>query len=348
MKLATRCIPLGALPYSNIDLVTKFEAKLYQELPFLPLLPKISEEDTLMQRTLENIPGIKIEDHKVKIKIDSSHYKKRMSKLELAFNNPTLENLEIFAINSPFLEKFFQLIKKFNSPNAVVNLLGPFSISQILINAAEEEMLIDKTYRKLFIQAVCVKSLWIIEKIKEVCPSTVPLVILEEPYLSNLGDLKRENEDITVELVTTMFSRVIEKIKESGACVGIQCLEKCDWKIPINAGVDLISFDAYNNPNNLSIIPEQIIDFISRGGKINWGIVPVVNESIVKGLNIDLVSKRLFSTMEGLIIAGVPEPFVYNSAFVSIQGNVEHLPIIFAEKAIILANQLSKRIPIKN
>ena len=43
-------------------------------------------------------------------------------------------------------------------PNAVVNLLGPFSISQILINAAEEEMLIDKTYRKLFIQAVCVKA----------------------------------------------------------------------------------------------------------------------------------------------------------------------------------------------
>ena len=348
MKLASRCIPLGSLPYDNIDLATKFEAKLYQKLPFLPLLPKISEDDTIVQRTLENIPGIKIEGHKVKIKIDSTHYKKWMSKLELAFNNPTLENLEPFAIKSPFMEKFFQLIKKFSSPNAVVNLLGPFSISQILINAAEEEMLVDKTYRKLFIQAVCVKAFWIIEKIKEINPSTTPLIILEEPYLSNLGNLKRENEDITIELVTSLFARVVEKLKEAGAFVGVQCLNKCDWKVPINAGVDLISLDAYNNPNNLCIISEQIVEFISNGGKINWGIVPVTNEATIKSLNIDIVEKRLFSTMEGLILAGVTTPFVYNSAFVSIQGDTHKLPIIFSEKAIILANQLSKRIPVKS
>ena len=347
MKLASRCIPLGSLPYDNIDLATKFEAKLYQKLPFLPLLPKISEEDTIIQRTLENIPGIKIESHKVKIKIDSNHYKKWRSKLELAFNNPTLENLEPFAIQSPFMEKFFQLIKKFSSPNAVVNLLGPFSISQILINAAEEEMLVDKTYRKLFIQAVCVKALWIIQKIKEINPSTEPLIILEEPYLGNLGNLKRENEDISIELVTSLFARVVEKLKEAGAFVGVQCLNKCDWKIPISAGVDLISLDAYNNPNNLCIISEQIVEFISNGGKINWGIVPVTNEAIIKSLNIETVEKRLFSTMEGLILAGVTTPFVYNSAFVSIQGDTHKLPIIFSEKAIILANQLSKRIPVK-
>ena len=176
----------------------------------------------------------------------------------------------------------------------------------------------------------------------------MPLIILEEPYFSNLGDLKRENEDITIELVTSLFARVVEKLKEAGAFVGVQCLNKCDWKIPINAGVDLISLDAYNNPNNLCIISEQVVDFIANGGKINWGIVPVMNEATVKALNIETVEKRLFSTMEGLILSGVTAPFVYNSAFVSIQGDTHMLPIIFSEKAIILANQLSKRIPVKN
>ena len=116
----------------------------------------------------------------------------------------------------------------------------------------------------------------------------------------------------------------------------------------IKAGVDMISFDAYNNPNNLCIIPEQIIEFVSRGGKINWGIVPVTNETIVKALNIEILENRFLATLEGLILAGVPENFVYNSAFVSIQGDVAKLPIIFAEKVIILASQLAKRIPIKN
>ena len=348
MKLTTRCIPLGSLPYDSIEPASKMMVKIYERLPYLPVLPCIAEEDSITTRTLEEIPGIKICDNKVKIKIASNHYKQRMEKLEKAFNRPTLENIEPFAINSPFIEKFLQIIKKNTPPETVINFLGPFTISQILENLAEEEMLVDKTYRKLFIQAVCVKAFWIIEKIKEVSPNTKPLIILEEPALGSLGCIIRENEEITTELVITLISKVVEKLHDAGALVGIKCLEKCNWKIPIDAGVDLISFDAYNNPNNLSIIPEQITEFIERGGKINWGIVPVMNESIVKSLNIDILSKRLFSTMEGLIVSGVSEQNVYNSAFVSVQGDLSHLPIIFAEKAIILASQLAKKIPQKS
>lgn len=348
MKLATKCIPLGNLPYDNIESVTRMAAKLFEKMPFVATLPLISENDTLVNRTFENLPGIKIQDKKVILKITSNHYKQNLSKLEKAFNHPNLENLEPFAINSPFMEKYFQMIKKFKSPNAIVNLLGPFTISQILMNAAEEQMLTDKSFRKLFIQSICVKALWIINKINQINPNTVPIIMLEEPMYGQLGNLKRENEDVTVELVTTMFAKVVEKLKDAGALVGVQCMDKCDWKIPINAGVDIISFDAYNNPNNLCIIPEKVTEFIARGGKINWAIVPVMTESIVKSLNIEIVSHRLLATMEGLILAGVPANYVYSSALVSIQGDVDKLPLIFAEKAIILATQLAKRIPTKN
>lgn len=346
MKLATRCIPLGTLPYDNVDSTIKMMAKFFDKLPSLPELPIISAEDNIVSRTLENIPGIRIKDKRVRLKIESNHYKQNMIKLDRAFNNPVIENLQPFAINSPYMEKFLQLIKKFKSPNAVINLIGPFTITQILENVAEEQMLIDKTYRKLFIQAVCVKALWIIKKIKEASPDTVPLIILEEPEFGKLGDIKRENDDISIEIVTALFSRVIDKLHDAGALVGIQCLDKCDWKIPINAGVDLISFDAYNNPNNLSILPEQIIEFVSRGGKINWGIIPTTNEATIKAINLDEMEKRLFATFENLIIAGVPTKFVYNSAYVSVQGDLEKQPLIFAEKAIILASQLAKKIPV--
>ena len=348
MKLVTKCIPLGALPYDSIETATRMVAKLFEKMPFVAMLPKVEKDDTIVKRTLENIPGIMMNNSKVEVKITSNHYKQGMANLEKAFNHPNHDTLAPFAMTSPFMEKHFQLIKKFNSPNTVINLLGPFTLSQMLLNSAEEQMLTDKSFRKLFIQAVCVKALWAIEQIKYVNPNTVPIVMLEEPLYGKLGDIKRENEDVTVELVTTLFARVIEKLKEAGAIVGIQCLDKCDWKIPINAGVDIISFDAYNNPNNLCIIPEQITEFLERGGKINWGIVPVMTESLVKSLNIDIVSKRLFSTLQCLIDVGVDAKSLCNSSLVSIQGDVDKLPIIFAEKAIILATQLAKRIPNKN
>lgn len=348
MKIDLRCLPYGALPYESIDSTKRMMLKLFEQNPFLPFLPNISNEDTLLGRTFFNIPGVKIKEKKVVFKVGSTSYKQGILKLDKAYNFSDIEDLEPFAIESPFLDMFLKIIKKFKSKRAYINLLGPFTISQILNKTAEEQVLMDKSYRKLFVQAVCVKALWIIEKIREVSPETVPVIILEEPMLCQFGMLKRENENLTVELVTNLFSRTIEKIKASGALVAVHSMEKCDWQIPINAGVDIISFDAYNNPNNISIIPEMITDFIKRGGKVNWAIVPVMTESIVKGLNIDYVANRLFATMEGLILSGVPERFVYNSALVSVQGDINKLPIIFSEKALILSTQLAKRIPIKN
>ena len=139
-----------------------------------------------------------------------------------------------------------------------------------------------------------------------------------------------------------------QKIKENHGSVGFQCFEKCDWQIPIEAGADIISFDAFNNPNNLTIIAEKVNNFLVGGGRINWAIVPVNNESVVKNLNIDFLYDKFVKTVEGLIDAGVSERLAYNRAMVSVNGHLDKLPLIFAEKALILTTQLSKRIPFKN
>ena len=346
MKLNTRCIPYGALPYETIESATRSIAKLFDKTPFIPFLPKLDSKDSIERRSLINIPGVCIsDDNAIVLKFDNS-YEEKMKLLDKAYNSPTKENLEEFGFEAPFLEKFLQMIKKFKSPHAFINILGPFTISQIIMNAAETQIVADKSYRKLYVQAVCVKALWLIDKISEYCKTTVPIVILEEPMLNKLGDLKRKNGNNTVDLITNIFTKVIDKIKSAGGIVCVQCFEKCDWHIPINAGADIISFDAYNNPNNMNIASDALYSYISCGGKINWGIVPVVSEAMLKTINLDYLKQRLCTTMDGLVMAGIPQKFVYNSALVSIQGNMDNMPLIFAEKAMLTAIQLSKAIPV--
>lgn len=344
MKLKTKCLPLGSIPYSSVDPAARMVAKLFPTTPYLAFMPIVDEEDSVISRTLKGIPGIKIKENKIVLKTSTKQYKHDSALLDKAYNSLDKDDIEKFAIESVFLEKYLQLIKKFRSPQACINLLGPFSLSQMLDNAVEEQMLTDKSFRKLFIQAICVKAIWMINKIKEYNPSIEPIVVLEEPLYGRLGEIKRADENVTVELITNMFARVIEKLKSVGATVVVQCMEKCDWKIPINAGADIISYDAYNNPNNLCIIPETIIDFLKRGGRINWGIVPVANESMVKALNIDYIENRLMATIDGLVLAGVSQDLVHSSAMVSVQGDMSHLPVIFAEKAIMLSTQLASRL----
>lgn len=347
-KLKARYLPYGALPYENVQLVTNMMAKLFPTFPYLPVLKNLSPEDSLEYRTLGGMPGVIIDGRKISIKAGTKQYEREMSNLDKIYNNPEKYDLDQYAFDSPFLDKYLNIIKKFKSPNACINFLGPFTISQILMRAAKEQMLADKSFRKLFVQSVCIKAFWIIKKIKEYCETTTPVIVLEEPTLGELSVLKRENENINAENITNMLARVIEKIHNAGAIVCVQCFDKCNLSIPIDAGADIISFDAYNNPNNVKIFSEHVKSYLYRGGKINWGIVPVISEKHVKELSIDYISKRLSTAFEGLATEEIPIDLIEKTALISLNGNADKIPVMFAEKALMLITQMASKLAIRS
>lgn len=343
-----RCMPVGSLPYEDDSATTKMMVKLYEKIPYLALLPKVDIDENLLFRTLSNIPNIKFKGKNAVLVDDAITFRPEINALDVAFNNPTMENLEPFGDCSYFLPKYMLIINRLKPAYTVINLLGPLTASQILSTEGNKQIASDRLYRKLLVEAVAVKALWFINEIKSFSPNTTPIVVLEEPLLYKIGELKRENEDITQDVIVNFFAKTIEKIKEAGAKVCIQSFEKCDWQIPIKAGVDIISFDAYHNPNNINIISDKISSFLRGGGIINWGIVPVKNETLIKSLSVEKLYDRFIDTISTLIMDGVDEKLIYNNAMVSTQGDLENLPLFFAEKALILSTQLAKRIPFKN
>ncbi len=346
MKKRIRCLPIGDLSYTDDKSATRMMVKLFEDIPFLANLPNASPDDSIIKRTLMHTPGFQFLENKLFFNNEEVHLKQKLAAFDSAYNSPTPIGLDPYGFDSSFLSKYYQIIERIKPAETVINLTGPITIAHSIANKNVIQILSDKYYRKILVQAVSIKALWIIHKLRAISPDTKVLFLLEEPLLYRIGNLKRENEDITNDIVIGMFSKIISKIHDFGGLVGIQCFEKCDWKIPLEAGVDLISFDAYNNPNNLNIIPEKINEFLAKGGRINWAIIPVMHEKIVKTTTLDYIYDRLINTMEGLITSGVTAKLVYNRATVSIQGNLTKLPIFFAEKAIITATQVGKKIPI--
>ena len=347
-KFLLKCLPTGSLTYEDNTLVIKMMLKLFENSHYITLLQNLSAQDNIVDVTLGHMPGVGLKEKRYFLTSNIENFKQISLYLDSVYNEPTAEKLELFQIDTAFIHKYLQILERIKPTETVVNLLGPFSMSQTLNHKSGTQILADKMFRKFIIQALSAKALWLISEIKAVSPETTPIIILEEPLLYKIGDVKRNNEEITKDVIVNMFAKVIQKIKEYHGLVGIQCFEKCDWQIPIEAGADIISFDAYNNPNNLNIIAEKINDFLAGGGRINWGIVPVMTEALVKSLTVDQVYDRFAKTVENLVIAGVSERLAYNRAMVSINGNVNKLPLIFAEKALMLSVQLSKRIPHKS
>ena len=222
------------------------------------------------------------------------------------------------------------------------------ALANSFINRNASVILLDKVYRKYIIYTIVTKALWYITKIKEASPNTVPIIMLNEKMLYKYGTLIRTNENITKDTIILLLSKVTNRIKKEGALVGIQSFEKCNWQLVFDAqGTDIISFDAYNNPSNLNIIADSVNKFLAGGGYINWGIVPVMNENVIRSLNINTIQNRFFSTIDSLAAAGVSKDLILKNSTISVQGDLSKYPIIFAEKALMLANQLGDKLPQK-
>ena len=344
MKLGFSCLPNGALPYSDVSGTTRMMVKLFENIPYLPFMPHIDKKDTVIYRTLDKIPALTIKEDEIILKNNSDKFIGFLSKLDKAYGSLSKEDVEKFASKSVFMEKYCAVLSRLKPAETVINLLGPFTLSQMLKTADDCLVLCDKNCRKFIVQLLVVKAIWFINKVHEYSPETKPIIMFEEPRLNEFGKLKRENENITKETLLSIYSKIFHDIHKHNGSVGVQCFNKCDWQISIDSGVNIISFGAYNNPNNLTIIPKKIRKFVSEGGYINWGIVPVHSESLIKTLNISNLENNFRNTVELLTAKGISIENLYKHSTVSVQGDLDKLPVIFAEKALILSNQLGQKI----
>jgi methionine synthase II (cobalamin-independent) len=64
----------------------------------------------------------------------------------------------------------------------------------------------------------------------------------------------------------------------------------------LETSVDILSFDAYNYAESLSLYPREVEAFIERGGIIAWGIVPN-EEKAIENETVESIVKRLEQAM---------------------------------------------------
>ena len=346
MELHFKNLPSCGLPYNTINAAMTTIIKLFENIPFLPDLQNADSNDSLLNITLSNVPGIVQKEDGLHL-IEDRQYKNFMKLMDDAYVEMSMQNLEPFKIDAVFMDRYIKAIHRIKPHETIIRLYGPFSLMYNLRNVECMQTITDRTLRKFFVQLYVLKSLWFINKIQTISYDTKPIIILEEPFLNKFSNIKRQSENIESYLLVDLYAKIFEKIHKNGGFVGIQCFEKCDWKIPLDAGVDIISFDAYHNPHNLIIISAYIQKFLQDGGFINWGIVPMDSADILTKMNVEFAYDRFTKTVEELIGKGISRDLVYNNSLVSVVGDVYKLPLLFSEKALLLANKIAAKLATK-
>ena len=161
---------------------------------------------------------------------------------------------------------FEQIIRETKPKYAKGQVIGPFTLASILNDKNGKSALYDETLREVIIKLLTLKALWQIKHIKLANPDTVPIIFMDEPSISQLGT----SAYLTIKdyEVVSMLEEVSNIIKENGGLSAIHCCGKCDWELPISAGVDIINFDAYAYSEHFSLFGKAIEKHLNKGGKI--------------------------------------------------------------------------------
>ena len=110
------------------------------------------------------------------------------------------------------------------------------------------------------------KASWQEKSLSQISKNTI--IFVDEPYMAAFGSvgvlLSRER---IISLLEEVFSGI-------SGLKGVHCCGNTDWSVLLDTSADILSFDAYNYAQSLSLYPAEVKKFLERKGTIAWGIIP--------------------------------------------------------------------------
>jgi hypothetical protein len=128
----------------------------------------------------------------------------------------------------------------------------------------------NEEFRDVIVKALAMKCRWQIQRLRPYAEDI--LCTVDEPILAGFGSstyVSVQRDD-----VVAMLAEMIDAIHADDAIAGIHCCGNTEWSILMDAGVDVVSFDAFEFGETIAIYPDHVKRHLEEGKALAWGIVP--------------------------------------------------------------------------
>lgn len=349
--LKLKALAIGSLPHNNLGDAMSLVKKDFSEIPFFPQLANINKNEDMIIQVLEGLPSfLPYNPENFVLDVESEIFMEGLEEFftdyEEIVSGENVEKLEKYGFSKDFSSSFpvFEKIISDTKPiYAKGQIVGPFTLATTLTDNNGKAVVYDETLRDIIVKLLCLKALWQINRIKGANSDTVPIIFMDEPSISQLGT----SAYLTINEydVSSMIREVSDFIKDNGGVSAIHCCGKCDWVVPIAAEVNIINFDAYAYSEHFALF-NSIIDknFLQKGGKIAWGLVPTLDSDALNSITIDELLIRFDNCVKNLTKRGIDEKLIIENSLVTSSCGAGSLTIELAERAMDLVNELSQRL----
>jgi len=273
---------IGSLPHTDTEEACRLVLQTF-DIPFWPQLPALSFRESMIPQYSEDLPFLKIDEEREKVWIERDGgdvLKKFYETCSDEWESPVSERY------AKGLYSFLEKIKNSHFPFLKGHVTGSLTFTLGLRDEKGKCVYYDEELREISLLLLKAKIRWQIKVLKPFADQVV--IFIDEPILSALGSTAYIGVDTTEAL--RLLRETVESVKLAGGIPGIHCCGKADWPLVINSGTDIISFDAYDYMETITLYPAEFSGFLKKGGYLAWGIVPTTE--IIRDENTVSIKKR--------------------------------------------------------
>jgi len=331
---------IGSLPHKDPSTACDVILESIPEIPIWPQLPKMDFREEMEIQYSEGIPCVVLDEEKRRMYFDTS--RDATNDLEKFYENYMAENLDYFKISALFSRGIYEMERKLSEKNHPYlkyfknQVTGPITAGLGRVDENKRAIYYNEMFRDVIVKATEMKARWLLRKFKFLgCDQ---ICFIDEPILSAFGSYTYVS--VLRADILKYLNDVIESIHKEKALAGIHCCGNTEWTILVDAGVDIISFDAYQYGETIGYYPEQIKDFLEKGGSLAWGIVPT-SEKINQETSESLV-KKLKEVVKNLANKGIDQNLIWEQCLITPSCGTGSLAVELSEKIFHQLSAVSK------
>jgi methionine synthase II (cobalamin-independent) len=328
---------IGSLPYKDAETALDLIFKFTPDIPFWPQLPKRDPKEGMIAQFSENFPFLKVGQGGIIFSnLDSPD-----RELEIFYEHIIANDIDYFKISDSFalgLHKFYQRLEKSDLKDLEFikcQITGPFTFAASIKDQGGIALLHDPVFMQVIIKGLAMKALWQIKLFKKFGKKII--LFIDEPYLGCFGSAYTpiNREDVVKGLIDLTLG-----IRSENVLIGVHCCGNTDWTIFTDVEtIDIINFDASGFQDEFLLYPEDLGNFLKRGGIICWGIVPTQEFSGKE--TPELLIGKIKAGIDTLVKKGVDKELLLENLIISPSCGLGTLDTEKSEKIFQLLSETS-------
>jgi hypothetical protein len=338
---------IGSVPFDDPAHAVDVSLGQMSEAPFWPQLPQLGLCEQMNTQFTEGLPCVVIDREQDRIHFNTSgDYSSSLAQFYEAYlkamDTDTGDgDCSAMAISRQFSKGIYALEERLKAdenklPFVKVQTTGPCSFTLSVVDESKRPIYYNKEFRNVAAKGLAMKCRWQIQKFQPFAERVI--CFIDEPILSAYGNSAYVS--VLRDDIVALLGETIEAIHADNAIAGVHCCGNTEWSIPIDAGADIVSFDAFEFGETIAMYADTVKRLLGGGGMLAWGIVPT--SITIREHSVATLAVHLEKMIDHLAAKGIDKQLIVQQALITPSCGTGTMEPADGEKVLDTASALSK------